>query len=529
MKEREDSLPALVLAHREELLEQAKEKIESINPGLVVAIEQGQRIAGHVDVVVASVPSLGRANSKRLARYPRDYFRVIITDESHHAPAETYQRIFEYFGGADILRLGVTATPQRGDSVRLTDTFEEVVYYKSIEDLIHEGYLCRLRGYRVESDTDISSVGTVAGDYNEGQLAKAIDTPERNKLIVAAYNELLPGRKTLAFASSVQHGRNLEAAFAEAGIAAGSIFGSSSSEDRKRTISRFVNSGTDSDIHVLVNCGVLTEGFDFPGIEGILLARPTKSALLYTQIVGRGTRLSPGKSHCTVVDICDITRSKKPYGLPSLLGLPPDFNLAGSDLSTAAERFWELESSAPNEAARVRSLDDIELVYKQIDIFRAPPPSAVVLEFSRFIWAETGPDNFWLGVTKSESLHISRDALGRYRCVLRRRTSEGAAEECLDTQPDLRGAFATCDHWVLQNRKEALSLLDSAAIWRTDGVTEKQAKWLKKFGVPLTEGMTKGEASLILDKLFKDNPKPDRPAWLERKIQSNKPRKGGWF
>ena len=122
---RKDSLPMLVLAHRSELLIQAKDKIEIINKDLSVGIEQAENKAGYVDVVIASVPTLGRESSSRIEKYPKNYFKTIVVDEAHHAAAPSYRRILDYF--TPELLLGVTATPQRSDSVRLIDVFQEIV------------------------------------------------------------------------------------------------------------------------------------------------------------------------------------------------------------------------------------------------------------------------------------------------------------------------------------------------------------------------------------------------------------------
>jgi len=192
---RNDSLPMLVLAHRTELLQQAKNKIESMNPELSVGIEKAESKAGKADVVVASVQTLGRGNSNRIEGFEQDYFKTIIIDEAHHAAASSYQKILNYFNSDYVL--GVTATPQRSDSVRLVDTFDEIVYYKSIEDLINDGWLCPLIGYRVKTDTDISDVEITNGDYRQEQLAEAIDNPTRNTCIVNAFLDLASDKKPL--------------------------------------------------------------------------------------------------------------------------------------------------------------------------------------------------------------------------------------------------------------------------------------------------------------------------------------------
>jgi len=517
----DDALPMLVLAHREELLTQAKEKIEWANPGLNVEIEQAEnRASTEADIVVASVATLGRDASDRITKFGSEHFRTVVIDEAHHAAAVSYRRILDRFDSA--LRIGVTATPQRGDNVRLTDVFDEVVYYKTILEMMQQKYLAPLVGYRIKTDTDISSVSITGGDFADGQLGEAINTPERNALVVKSYKELceVDNRKTLVFAATVEHAEALVQAFREAGVRCGAVFGSTPRDERQAILARF-SSGS---IQVLVNVGVLTEGFDEPSVSAIILARPTRSPLLYTQIVGRGTRLCEGKRDCLVVDLADVSGNKKPLGLPTLLGLPYEFDLEGQDLEEAYKKFKALEEKAPAEAARVKSLADIDLAWERIDLFMPPPPNPVVQEYSRLVWAEVGEDSYWLNLSGTERLHISGDALGSFHVTLSDSSSEGTerVQRELGVVPDLREAFARSDRWVQKYRGNLLSLLESDAQWRVDPPTDKQIKALKKFGVPVTSDLTKGMASEMLDKLFRDNPKPEKPAWLQKKINASK-------
>jgi ATP-dependent helicase IRC3 len=505
---KQKSLPMLVLAHREELLHQAKQKISWSNPDLTVEIEQGENHAGHVDVVVASVPTLGRAQSTRIQKYPPDYFNSIVIDEAHHAAAPTYRRILDYFNPSFLL--GVTATPQRSDSVRLTDVFQEIVYYKTIQDLIQDGYLSPLVGYRIKTDTDISGVETNDGDYNQSQLEDVIDNPQRNATIVAAYNDLVPNAKALVFAAGVRHAQNLALSFGQAQITNEVILGVSSTDDRRDILARFASGET----RVLINVGVLTEGFDEPSVEAILLARPTRSTLLYTQIVGRGTRLYEGKPHCTILDFADTTKGRKPIGLPSLLGLPPEFDLQGQSLTDVANKYKELEDYCPGEAVRVLAPDDIELAYKRINLFMPPPPNEFVQQYSRFVWAEVAENDYHLGIDNNNSLRIYVDTLGRWTVEHRHRTSEGLKTTFLGYPEDMRDAFVRSDKWIM--KRFDTKLIDSDAAWRSDGPTDAQKKLLKRIGVPVTSDMTKGTASQIISKYYEANP---RPAWLDNKIK----------
>lgn len=508
-----NSLPMLVLAHRAELLVQAKDKISKSNPELTIEIEQGENHAGHSDVVVASVPTLGRAESERILKYPKDYFKSIVIDEAHHAAAPSYRRILDYFTPDFVL--GVTATPQRSDNTRLTDVFDEIVYYKTIQDLIEQGWLCSLVGYRIKTDTDISGVATNDGDYIASQLEDAIDNPTRNRLIVSTYMDLVPESKAIVFCAGVQHANNLAASFRQAQIPTEVILGETDSDLREQILLRFKTGET----KVLVNVGVLTEGFDEPTVQTIILARPTRSTLLYTQIVGRGTRLSEGKPHCTVLDFADTTKGKKPLGLPSLLGLPPDFDLQGQDLIEVAKEYKELEEYCPGEAIRVLQPEDIKVAYTRINLFMPPPPNEFVQQYSRFVWAEVAENDFHLGINNYNSLRIYVDALGRWVVEHHNRVDSKLQVNVLGYPDDMRDAFVRSDKWVI-NRFDT-NLLQADAAWRSDGPTDAQKKLLKRIGVPVTSDMTKGTASQIISKYYENNP---RPAWLDKKIQGSKNR-----
>ena len=507
---KQNSFPMLVLAHRAELLYQAKEKISWSNPDISIEIEQGTNYAGHSDVVVASVPTLGRAESERILKYPKNYFNSIVIDEAHHAAAPTYRRILDYFESPFVL--GVTATPQRSDNTRLTDVFDEIVYYKTIQDLIEEGYLCPLVGYRIKTNTDISGVATNEGDYVASQLEDAIDNPERNNAIVAAYNNLVPGSKAIVFCAGVRHANNLAASFKKSNINTGVILGDTEEDVRKDILKRY----KENQLSVIVNVGVLTEGFDEPSVQTIILARPTRSTLLYTQIVGRGTRLYEGKPHCTVLDFADTTKGKKPIGLPSLLGLPPDFDLQGQSLTDVAKKYKELEDFCPGEAVRVLAPADIDLAYKRIDLFMPPPPNEFVQQYSKFVWAEVAENDFHLGVDNYNSLRIHTDTLGRWVVEHRHRTTDGHKTSILGYPEDMRDAFVRSDKWIM--KRFDTNLLNSDAAWRSDGPTDAQKKLLKRIGVPITSDMTKGTASQIISKYYENNP---RPAWLDKKIKGS--------
>ena len=305
---------ALVLAHRDELLAQAAATLRRQWPEAEIGVVQAERDEWRAPLVVASVQSLRQG---RLRRWEPDRFASVVVDEAHHAAAPSYQRILEHLRPE--LLLGVTATPFRGDGVSLRGTFQRVVYRFGLVEGIRAGHLVDVRAFRVRTDVALDRVGTAAGDFVAGELEAAVNTPARNAATVAVYTAHAQGRRALVFAAGVAHAHDLAQAFRQAGIAAEAVDGSTEAE-RRRAILRGLKDGS---LPVVVNCQVLTEGFDEPAVEAILLARPTQSLALFTQMVGRGTRPSPatGKNELLLFDLVDSTARHRVVSVGELIGL----------------------------------------------------------------------------------------------------------------------------------------------------------------------------------------------------------------
>lgn len=510
-KVRPKSYPMLIIAHREELLDQAADKIRQINPELTVSKEQAKEYGSlESDVVVASVQTLGTARGRaRLEKYPKDHFKVVVVDEAHHAAANTYKNILEYFT-PDLL-LGVTATPQRTDKVGLSSAFDEVVAYYPIDYGIDNKFLSPLRGHRVKTNADISDVSVSNGDYGVAELAAAIDTNDRNNLVATSYLKFLKNQPTIVFAVNVEHAHNLVGVFNQFGINTAAIDAKTKREDRADIYTRF----RAGDIKVLINVGVLTEGFDEPSVSGIILARPTKSPLTYTQMIGRGTRLYEGKDFCLIIDLADATKNKVPYGLPSTLGLPPDFDLDGADLSEVAQKFFELEEKSPSEAATVRSIQDIELAWERIDLMRPPPTPEIVLEHSKFIWSQVG-ESYIISPVSGTQISITPHLLG---WEWKEKNSKDQVGKVTET---LVGAFNQADKHILDNYPNECTLLSIESHWRGDPPTEKQIKFLRNKGIPVTTDLGKGEASQLIQRWIDEHP---RSALQEAIIKRNQRKK----
>jgi superfamily II DNA or RNA helicase len=286
----------LILAHREELLSQAADKLTRAT-GIVAETECGTRQASlNAQVVVASVQTL--MGEKRLSRWPRDHFNLVVVDEAHHALAESYQRVLRHFDGHAKV-LGVTATPDRGDKKNLGTYFEDIAFEVGLHELIEDGYLSRISVRTLPVEINLTDVRTVAGDYNDADLGDVIEPALRE--IVEAMRESIGDRKTLVFLPLIRTSQLFVELCKEVGFTAAHIDGQS--ENRAELLARYAA----GDFQILSNSMLLTEGFDEPSIECVVCLRPTKVRALYAQIIGRGTRLHPGKENLLVLDFLWMT------------------------------------------------------------------------------------------------------------------------------------------------------------------------------------------------------------------------------
>jgi superfamily II DNA or RNA helicase len=286
----------LILAHRGELLEQAADKLQR-STGLVSAVEKAEStcLDSWFRVVVGSVQTLQR--TARLERFPQDYFGTIIIDEAHHAITDGYRRILDYFSGAKVL--GVTATPDRGDMRNLGEVFDSLAYEYKLTDAIKEGYLCKIMAQTIPLKLDITDVGFTSGDYSLGQLGTALD-PYLEQ-IAAEMAQRCKGRKTVVFLPLIKTSQKFRDLLNTYGFRAAEVNGQS--DDRRQVLADF-DAGK---YNVLCNSMLLTEGWDCPSVDCVVVLRPTKVRSLYSQMVGRGTRLSPGKTDLLLLDFLWMT------------------------------------------------------------------------------------------------------------------------------------------------------------------------------------------------------------------------------
>ncbi len=308
----DEGLNTLIIAHRQELLKQARDKYQMLIPEMSIGLVGDGIHEYGAPITVASVQTISRAN--HLAQLKNFGYQFIVIDEAHHVAANGYQAVLDALPGA--FRLFVTATPDRLDGKPIIE--HEPIYDASIIDMVAQGYLCNLTPIAVRTDTTLAGISRSMGDYNERELEEIIDNPRRNQRIVEAYLEHAAGRQFLCFSVTVKHAENLAACFQANGVHVAVVSGKTPSELRARILKDFER----GIIVGVVNCGVLTEGYDNPEVSCIILARPTQSRALFVQCIGRGTRLAPGKQDCIILDITDncLKHSLEPMNLAKALG-----------------------------------------------------------------------------------------------------------------------------------------------------------------------------------------------------------------
>lgn len=486
---RERGVRTVILAHRDELIEQAASKVKAVAPDLRVGVVKGQRreIRGR-DVVVASVQSLTR--EPRRAELARAGLRLVVVDEAHHAVATTYVEVLRAMGCfeadpmAGAYAVGVTATMGRSDRVALGQVWQDVVYRREIVEMIRQGYLVNVKGVRVRVDgLDLAAVKRRAGDYADTALAEAMHASLAPAAIARAYVEHAKDRAGILFSPGVAMAYEMAGALRAEGIEAAGIDGAMPLPERRAVLRAFAA----GDVQCVCNAMVLTEGFDAPWCSCVVIARPTSSRALYVQMAGRGLRPHPGKRDALLLDVVGVTGRHR---LASLA------DLGGADRVEQLDD--ELAQYEPDEEIDLLGLLDGEGGRGLVDEPGADGPlvSEVVDLFgaSRQAWLRT-PRGVWFLSGGDDLVFLAPDPSGepgRYavaRCPTR--TSGG---EYLHTDLDLDMAMS----WGEQVAAElgAKVLTGRAQGWRKREPSAGQLGMAAQLGISVHIGMaTRGEVS----------------------------------
>jgi ATP-dependent helicase IRC3 len=528
-----DARQILVLAHRDELISQAVDKIRRSNPDLKIGVEKAQhQSASDDDVVVASVQTLTSSKGKRMRKLNPARFRIVVIDEAHHAASPSYHAIMQHFGflpapefmaetrptRADgraallawqrakltawdqlhglehkSLLLGVTATPKRGDNIGLECVFQEIAFERSIREMVERKRLCGLRAFRVSSDTSLDDVGVRAGDFEQEKLADAVNVDKRNVLAVKAYMDYCSGRKGITFCANVAHATAMAETYRAAGVTAEVVHGKLSETERKRILKAY----TAGEITMLTNCNVLTEGFDEPDVQCIIHARPTKSSLLYIQMTGRGLRVHPGKENCIIIDIVDLTKKHSLFTSPELLGLPVGFDAKGQDLLEAKKKVEETQAAFPlADLTDIKSLDDCKLRVAEVDLL-SNFHDDVLDNHGKLVWERTGEgyEISWRGQLLNEFASVTQDGDGAWHF----QHKKGRRPEFDKAFPTPEAAIQAAEKWLYHNKPSTYGLNVKHSKDGQEPASADQKRAVQAFGLKSgVDKMTKAEARLIL-------------------------------
>lgn len=513
---------ALILAHREELLTQAQEDLKLVNPKLTSSIEQGTNHADlEADVIIASVPTLGRGNSNRILKFDPNDFCMLWVDEAHHATNTTYTNIFEHFhtlknvdDDNKRLLLGVTATPYRMDDQKLEDILDDIVYEYHMLSGIKQGYLSNIKAYTVKTNIDISQVKRSGGDFNLKDLGEAINVDERNKIILDTYKDWCTKQPTLIFCVDVSHAEVLTHIFKNEGIRAECVTGGTPTDERKKIIDDFKNRKVD----VLMNVGIFTEGTNLPLVENIIMGRPTKSLGLYNQIIGRASRLSSGKTHATIYDIVDNAGNQGIKTMSSVLGID-ELDFKGKDLLEIKDFVDKLKNLSPNINWRTVDVNNPKAEIERLDLLAGLNVPDELSPFTRFAWAKLSAGQYKLGLGDNKdtgfsyAMYLRENAIGKFEVYMQTYMKNDRQTKWvkIDGGLSMTQAIEKADEKVKKDFSDRFALIERSAPWRKQEPTDKQLAILRKLKVnenTLSE-ISKGQASVLLDKLFEEKPKKE--------------------
>jgi superfamily II DNA or RNA helicase len=484
----------LVLAHREELIDQAIHKLHTINPTLKISKEMAAEWAdGKSDIIVASVASLGRKNTDRAKRFPWDNIKTIITDECHHSTSTSYKNIYEM---ADVLRpdsgklhVGFTATPQRSDNKGLSEIYDKIVYTYDIRKAIEDNWLVEVKGIRVHTQTSLDDVSTQAGDFNQTELAQTVNTPARNKLIVKTWIEQAKGRRTMVFTVDIAHAQDLAKTFQEAGVTCAAVWGDDPERAAKTAAHR------SGELDVIINCGVFTEGYDDPEISCIILARPTKSRILFTQCIGRGTRLFIGKIDCLVIDVVDSTSRHNLIMLPSLLGMSSQLDLKGKGLVEAISQIEKQQELYPHiDFSSLKDIDALESYIEEVNLWEPKIPAEIDAH-TEMIWHPAATGGYVMMLPEKDEIRITQNLLDKWELHGKLKGKKYKGE-----RDSLDAVFSAADDLVKNVAPDVLKLVQRDAEWHKLEPTSGQLKALKRIykKKPIPYNMTRGWASKLI-------------------------------
>lgn len=460
---------ALVLAHRDELIAQAVDKIRLVMPAADIGVVKAARHEADRDVIVASVQSLSASRLERLGSYA-----TIVVDEAHHARATIYERALRALGSFNPggpLTLGVTATPERGDGLALGTIFQEIVFRRSLVWMVAKGYLSDLRAIRVHLAADFAALKVHQGDYVDSEVAEMLHEAHAPEAAVRSWQDHARGRRTVVFTPTVALAYEMAEAFRSAGVPAEGIDGSTHPEDRRAILARLRSGATT----VVTNAALLTEGWDEPSVECVVMAKPTRSKGAYIQMLGRGLRLSPGKTDCLVLDLVGSTTRHDLVTTASLLGKATQAARSESSVLAGIQAAKDAGQEVVDELG--------DLVSVRVELFR------------RLTWVPLPGGRWTLSLPDYGRIDLTPSASG-WRVE---RRSKDARPTVVADGVTLEWAQGIAEDQVRSEGAEWLT--DPDRPWRRKPASGKQVALLRRRGIDPT-GMSAGAASDAITRLF---------------------------
>lgn len=536
----------LFLVDQVELAEQTYKTFKEAFPKIKVGIEQASnKINPNDRIVIASVQTIGRKNSKRILKFDKEQFGVVIVDEAHKSVADTFIRVLDYFAvgpnnhNPEKLLLAMTATPNRTDGVKLGKLYDDIVVNYDLAWGIRNGWLTDIEVYNVKTNTDISKVKSYGDDFAQGELNEAINNAQRNAQIVQAYKQYAQNERAFVYCTSVEHAYELEALFKANDVSCGVIEANTDKALRKKMLDKHKKG---DDYNVLLNFGTLTTGVDSPKTACAIIARPIKSELLYRQIIGRVLRPDPTasvdeysddaelrrfmievskKPAAKIIDFEDVTGKHQTMSAPSLFGL-------SRKIAEDKPRFFKdvvevIEAKEHELGVNLKFVEDLSeidvIVERRKGNLGSLETPVEIHDYTDKAWMELGEDHYELTMSSSgASMIIVKNQLDQYEVRVYDHRQQKTVR--LQAFNNLSGAFKLADDYSTEHYDTRY--LNRKAEWRGKGVTPKQAQILTKMlkggirvsredhypdtGVPMLyykgELLNCGSASTLMGKLF---------------------------
>lgn len=522
------------LMHRTELIKQARDRFLDVNPALKIGFDKAEF---HPDfardqVVLATVQSVGKVEGNRLLATPKDWPKIVWTDETHRAPASSYLAVMDHFGlrgdepRRDIISIGTTATPSRLDKLGYDKIFDDVVFRYGLRDGIRDGWLADIRAWKVETSVDLSQVTVRDGDFVDAELGEIMNTPQHNKLAADVWANHCRGHRSLFFCVTKAHAHAVTETLRRAGATAETIVAETDELFRAGAIDALRQGHLDA----IVNVGVMGEGVDIPAVDCVHMLRPSRSSTAYIQAVGRGVRKAPGKDHMKLFDYGGYEQDI--FSIGQVFGLPDAWELNGNSLQEDATALDEIVDNLSVSVNGVRGIADLHQKLRsketRVNLIKGSLTAADLP--SKLVWVRPSRAEryviSWRNETREqvdrmklehqftaleamepknlfgivERVEIWPNELGKYEAKIWRNINGQVMEKQMWTDFSLAKLVGKVESWIVEKRPHKSSLLKKSAKWAKEPASQAQVGVLRGKGVPASfgAGLTKREASILM-------------------------------